>query len=101
MPNKNDKKRKVEDTKIEAENDFFADGYTSSRIFVEKKNCLAYTFDDIIVMPGHVNSHSSDVSLETNISRNIKLQLPLLSSPMDTVTEHQMAIAMALQGALG
>jgi IMP dehydrogenase len=48
-----------------------------------------------------VNLCLSSVSLETNISRNIRLKLPLLSSPMDTVTEHKMAIGMALVGGIG
>lgn len=91
------KKRKLS----EASADFLNDGFTGDRIFIEKQNCQAYTFDDIIIMPGHINSEHLDVQLETRVSRNIKLNLPILSSPMDTVTEHQMAIAMALQGALG
>ena len=44
---------------------------------------------------------NDDVILDTNITKKIKLRLPLISSPMDTVTEHRMAISMALQGAIG
>ena len=91
------KKRKLSETSA----DFLNDGFTGDRIFIDKRNFQAYTFDDIIIMPGHINSKDQDVQLETRVSRNIKLNLPILSSPMDTVTEHQMAIAMALQGALG
>ena len=90
-------KRKLSERTV----DYISDGFTGERIFLEQKNCQAYTFDDIIIMPGHINSEQHDIRLETKVSRNIKLNLPLLSSPMDTVSEHQMAIAMALQGALG
>lgn len=77
------------------------EGYTSEQIFGQRQNCYAYTYDDIITLPGHINFGIEEVSLETNISRNIRIKLPLLSSPMDTVTEHRMAIAMALLGGIG
>ena len=77
------------------------DGYSAKEMFGERRNCYAYTFDDVIVMPGHMNFKVEDVSLETNITKKLKLKVPMLSSPMDTVTEHEMAIGMALQGAIG
>lgn len=77
------------------------DGYTAKQMFGERRNCYAYTFDDVIVMPGHMKFPAEHVSLETNITKKICLKVPMLSSPMDTVTEHQMAIGMALQGAIG
>lgn len=79
-----------------------ADGYTAHELFSKKrKACHAYTYDDIILLPGHFNTATERVSLENNITRNIKVKIPLLSSPMDTVTEHAMAIGMALHGGLG
>ena len=92
-----DKKRKIDQ---QFDLSTVGDGFTGENIFLEKSNCHAYTFDDVIVLPGHV-SDNPEISLQTKVSRNITLNLPLLSSPMDTVTEHQMAIGMALQGALG
>jgi IMP dehydrogenase len=84
--------------------DFLAgsgDGYTAQQLFGERKSCHAFTYDDIILMPGHIDFNAGDVSLETNISKKIKIRVPMLSSPMDTVTEHEMAIGMALKGAIG
>lgn len=52
-------------------------------------------------MPGHTDCSPDDVLLETFIARGVKLKIPMVSSPMDTVTEHAMAIQMALQGGLG
>lgn len=81
--------------------DFFAggDGYSSQEIFNtrKRKSCFAYTYDDIILLPNHIQQQTGSISLEGNITRNIRVKVPLLSSPMDTVTEHKMAIGMALQ----
>jgi IMP dehydrogenase len=59
------------------------------------------TYDDFILLPGHIDFDVDEVSLETQFSRNIRLKLPVVSSPMDTVTESRMAIKMALLGGLG
>jgi IMP dehydrogenase len=78
------------------------DGYSREQIFRGRKTMYAFTYDDVILMPGHIGCNSvQDVSLETNITKKIRIKIPMLSSPMDTVTEHQMAIGMALQGAIG
>ncbi len=60
-----------------------------------------YTYDDFILLPGHINFDADVVSLDTRISRDLSLKTPFLSSPMDTVTEADMAINMALQGGIG
>ena len=61
----------------------------------------ALTFDDVLLVPGYSNIIPANVSLKTRITRNIELNMPLLSAAMDTVTEASLAIAMALEGGLG
>jgi len=59
------------------------------------------TFDDILLVPGHSNFKRDDISLRTKLTRLISLQIPLVSAPMDTVTEHKLAIALARLGGIG
>nr|WP_320010409.1 IMP dehydrogenase [uncultured Desulfobulbus sp.] len=61
----------------------------------------ALTFDDVLLVPGASEVLPSQVSLKTRLTRKINLQSPLLSAAMDTVTEHQTAIAMAREGGVG
>lgn len=62
---------------------------------------LALTFDDVLLLPAESAVLPKDVELSTRLTRNIRLNIPLLSAAMDTVTEADTAIAMAQQGALG
>lgn len=55
----------------------------------------ALTFDDVLLLPGYSEVVASDVSLKTRLTRTIELNVPLVSAAMDTVTEAQLAIAMA------
>ena len=59
------------------------------------------TFDDVLLLPARSDVLPSDVNLETILTRNISLGIPLVSAAMDTVTEAQTAIAMAQEGGLG
>ncbi|MEX2007814.1 MAG: IMP dehydrogenase [Candidatus Levyibacteriota bacterium] len=62
---------------------------------------LGLTFDDVLLLPGYADFVRSDIDLSTNLTRNIKLSLPLISSPMDTVTEAKLAIELARLGGIG
>ena len=59
------------------------------------------TFDDVLLVPSYSEVIPNQVSLETDLTRTIRLNIPLMSAGMDTVTEHRMAIAMARQGGIG
>lgn len=59
------------------------------------------TFDDVLLQPGLSEVLPSEVDVSSKLTRNIAVHIPLLSSPMDTVTEHQMAIALSQEGGLG
>ena len=61
----------------------------------------ALTFDDVLLVPAHSNVLPREVSLRTQLTRNITLNIPLLSAAMDTVTEARLAIALAQEGGIG
>jgi IMP dehydrogenase len=61
----------------------------------------ALTFDDVLLVPAHSDVMPRDVSLTTQLTRNIRLNIPLVSAAMDTVTESRLAIALAQEGGIG
>ena len=61
----------------------------------------ALTFDDVLLLPGYSEVTAKDVSLVTKLTRNINLNIPLVSAAMDTVTESRLAIALAQEGGIG
>ncbi len=61
----------------------------------------ALTFDDVLLVPAHSDVLPKDVKLQTQLTRNIRLNIPLVSAAMDTVTESRLAIALAQEGGIG
>ena len=61
----------------------------------------SYTFDDVLLQPAYSKIGPADPNVSTFISKNIKLNIPLISAAMDTVTEHRLAITMAQLGGIG
>ncbi len=68
----------------------------SSKIFTE-----GLTFDDVLLMPAYSQALPRDVNITTQLTKSIRLNVPILSAAMDTVTEAQLAIALAREGGLG
>ena len=68
---------------------------------MDKITQTAITFDDVLLRPAYSEVVPSEVDVATQLTRRISLNIPLLSSPMDTVTESAMAIALAKCGGLG
>ncbi|HEY4612718.1 MAG TPA: IMP dehydrogenase, partial [Bacteroidota bacterium] len=61
----------------------------------------AITFDDVLLVPAKSSVLPRDADVRTKLSRHIELNIPLISAAMDTVTESQMAIALAREGGIG
>ena len=74
------------------------DGITGAALMGEGQGL---TYNDFIIMPGYIDFEPKDVELTSALTRKITLRAPLVSSPMDTVTESEMAISMALGGGIG
>ena len=62
---------------------------------------LGLTFDDVLLLPGYTDFFRSNIDLSTHITKHISIKLPLVSAPMDTVTESHLAIALAKLGGIG
>lgn len=73
-----------------------ASAYPSSKIVYD-----AITFDDVLLLPARSDFVPGDADTRTRVTRNIELNIPLLSAPMDTVTESALAIALAQEGGIG
>mmetsp|Transcript_129749 Transcript_129749/g.361455 ORF Transcript_129749/g.361455 Transcript_129749/m.361455 type:complete len:532 (-) Transcript_129749:47-1642(-) len=76
-----------------------SDGWPAENVFEGAKH--GFTFDDIVLIPGHVSFEPEDVDCSSQITRKMKLTLPLIGSPLDTVTEYELAIGLALIGSMG
>ena len=60
-----------------------------------------YTFDDVLLEPGYSEIVPKDADVRTQLTRNVRINIPIISSPMDTVTESELAIALAQEGGIG
>jgi IMP dehydrogenase len=80
--------------------DRIPDGLSAAQLLDSMVNG-GLTYNDFLVLPNFIDFQANEVSLESKITKRITLKTPFLSSPMDTVTETDMAIAMALLGGIG
>ncbi|XP_039122812.1 LOW QUALITY PROTEIN: inosine-5'-monophosphate dehydrogenase-like [Dioscorea cayenensis subsp. rotundata] len=71
------------------------DGFPASRLFSQG---VSYTYDDVIMLPHYIDFPADAVDLSTRLSRRVSLSIPCVASPMDTVSESSMAVAMASLG---
>ncbi|MQM05655.1 hypothetical protein Taro_038469 [Colocasia esculenta] len=78
--------------------DAIDDGFAADRLFSQG---YSYTYDDVIFHPHYIDFPADAVDLSTRLSRNIRLSIPCVASPMDTVTEDSMAVSMAALGGIG
>lgn len=74
------------------------DGISGEELFSRPEGL---TYKDFLTLPGYIDFSPDEVDLSTRLTREIQLNIPVVSSPMDTVTESQMAIALALKGGIG
>ena len=68
---------------------------------MDKTNFKGLTYDDVLLLPRYSDFSPKEAILKTNLSREISINLPIISAAMDTVTESRMAIAMAESGGIG
>ena len=69
--------------------------------YLERFTGEGLTFDDVLLVPAESDILPADIDVSTRLTRKIRLNIPLMSSAMDTVTEHRMAVAMAREGGIG
>lgn len=73
------------------------DGLSAEQLMDSRTNGTGgLTYNDFLLLPGHINFAAHEVVTETRITRNVVLKTPFMSSPMDTVTERDMAVNMAV-----
>jgi len=74
------------------------DGVNARELFAAQRSL---TYDDLILLPGYIDFGIGEVELSSKLTREVSLASPLCSSPMDTVTESDMAVNLALCGGIG